>query len=184
LELIDDLLELTTLKRGTTELTVEEFDPRDVLHEAIETVEGCPASVSLRVQEPPFDVPPMRSDRRKIVKILASFLSNAYKFTVRGEVVASLELRDDRMVYRVRDTGIGIPATAQKLVFDEFRQVDGSERRRYGGSGLGLALARQLARALGGDIALESIEGGGSTFSVELPCEPPLRPASAPAFGA
>jgi signal transduction histidine kinase len=183
LELIDDLLELTTLKRGATELAVEEFDPRDVLHEAVRTVEGCPDAVSLRIEEPPLGVPPMRSDRRKIVKILSSFLSNAYKFTVRGEVVATMELRDDRIVYRVRDTGIGIPHGAQKLVFDEFRQVDGSERRRYGGSGLGLALARQLARALGGDIALESVEGEGSTFSVELPLEPPLPPAGAPAGG-
>ena len=116
-------------------------------------------------------LPAMRSDRKKITKILISLLSNAFKFTPRGAVVASLEVRDGRAVYSVRDTGIGIPADAQQMVFDEFRQLDGSATRRYGGSGLGLALSRRIARLLGGDIALASTSGEGSTFSVEIPIE-------------
>ena len=75
------------------------------------------------------------------------------------------------MAYRVADTGIGIPETMHGLVFDEFRQVDGSTTRRYGGSGLGLALAQRLAHLLGGEIYLESALGEGSTFRVELPIE-------------
>jgi signal transduction histidine kinase len=78
---------------------------------------------------------------------------------------------DGRGRYVVQDTGIGIPLDAQGMVFDEFRQVDGSATRRYGGSGLGLALARRLARLLGGDIALESVAGSGSTFTLELPLD-------------
>jgi signal transduction histidine kinase len=116
-------------------------------------------------------LPLMRSDRQRIRKILASLLGNAYKFTARGEVIASVDVQGDRIVYRIRDTGIGIPHDAQAFVFDEFRQVDGSETRHYGGSGLGLALARQLARVLGGDITVESVPGEGSTFIVELPLE-------------
>ena len=88
----------------------------------------------------------MRSDRRKIEKILIALLTNAYKFTASGEVRAAVEVRDGRATFRVSDTGIGIPADAQRMVFDEFRQVDGSAARRYGGSGLGLYIARRLAR--------------------------------------
>jgi signal transduction histidine kinase len=173
LELIDDLLELTALKRGATEIHIEEFDPRLVLLEATRLVKGRSDDVALRIEEPPHGVSLMRSDRRKIVKILASLLSNAYKFTARGEVVASVAAHGDRVVYRLRDTGIGIPLAAQKLVFEEFRQVDGSYTRRYNGTGLGLALSRQLARTLGGEITCESIEGEGSTFTVELPLDAP-----------
>jgi len=126
--------------------------------------------------------PPARvmwSDKKKIAKILASLLSNAYKFTHAGEVRVELEVLEDRVIYSVQDTGIGIPADAQRYVFDEFRQVDGSMTRRYGGSGLGLALARRLARLLGGDIVLVSTPSVGSTFRVEVPLayEPSEEPS-------
>ena len=175
LELIENLLELTTLKRGGLGLTIDEFDPRAPLREVTSAVRGLDHNVSLRVEEPTTILPAMRSDRKKISKILISLLGNAIKFTPRGEVVASIEVRDGRVVYRVQDTGIGIPTDAQQMVFDEFRQVDGSATRRYGGSGLGLALSRRLARLLGGDIELYSVSGEGSTFTVELPleCETP-----------
>jgi signal transduction histidine kinase len=168
LRLIDDLLELTSLKRGSHELTLEEFDPAGLLAQTVAELEGRPTGVLVRVQSPAHALR-MRSDPGKITRILVSLLSNAYKFTTHGEVIASLEIRGDRAVYRIRDTGIGIAATEQKLVFEEFRQVDGSETRRYGGSGLGLTLARQLARALGGDIELHSVPGEGSAFTVQLP---------------
>jgi signal transduction histidine kinase len=169
LGLIDDLLELTTLKRGGLELTIEEFDPRALLREVVDATRAVPAGVALRVEEPSTQLAMMRSDRKKIAKILASLLGNACKFTERGEIVASLEVGDGRVTYRVRDTGIGIPADAHEMVFDEFRQVDGSATRRYGGSGLGLALSRRLARLLGGEISLESAPDHGSTFTVVLP---------------
>jgi signal transduction histidine kinase len=171
LVLIDDLLELTALKRGGSELALEDLDPRQLLTEVVDAADGRPEGVDVRVAAPAPLLPLMRSDPQRIRKILASLLGNAYKFTPRGEVVASVEVQGDRIVYRIRDTGIGIPREAQAFVFDEFRQVDGSETRHYGGSGLGLALARQLARALGGDITLESVPGEGSTFIVELPLE-------------
>lgn len=171
LELIDNLLELTTLKRGGLDVEVGEFDPRDPLRAAIKAVPGRPADVVLEVSEPVTILPAMMSDRRKIEKILVSLLHNAYKFTARGEVRCSLEVANGRAIYRVQDTGIGIPEDAQEMVFDEFRQVDGSATRRYGGSGLGLALSRRLAHLLGGDITLESAPGSGSLFTLELPLD-------------
>ena len=179
LDLIDNLLELTTLKRGGLEVTVDEFDARGPLHEAVAVTAGRPEGVSLEVDEPTTLLPPMISDRKKITKILVTLLDNAYKFTHRGEVRLSLEVANGRAVYRVQDTGIGIPRDAQAMVFDEFRQVDGSATRRYGGSGLGLALARRLARLLGGEIELSSEPGEGSLFTLELPLD--LEP---PPFGA
>jgi signal transduction histidine kinase len=127
--------------------------------------------VELRVKAPPSPVPAMRSDRRKLTKILVALLGNAFKFTPTGSVTASLHVGDGRVIYRVVDTGIGIPASARDTVFDEFRQLDGTATRRYAGSGLGLTLARRLAQTLGGDIALDSVEGAGSTFTVDLPLE-------------
>jgi signal transduction histidine kinase len=122
---------------------------------------------------------PMHSDQKKIVKILVSLLNNAYKFTASGEVRASVEVVGGRAIYRVQDTGVGIPQDAQQMVFDEFRQVDGSATRKYGGSGLGLTLSRRIARLLGGDIEIVSAVGEGSTFTFEVPLdyEPPDDPA-------
>lgn len=171
LELIEDLLELTTLTRGDISLFVEEFDPALVLQEVVMSVGGRASGVELRVAEPPTFLPRMRSDRKKIARILASLLSNAYKFTPQGHVDVGVTLVGDRVEFRVSDTGIGIPPDAQALVFEEFRQVDGSVTRRYGGSGVGLALARRLSRLLGGDVELSSEPGEGTTFVVSLPLE-------------
>jgi signal transduction histidine kinase len=170
LELIGDLLELTTLKRGGLEVVTSAFDVRDPLHDAVAGTRGRAENVALRVSEPETGTT-MVSDRRKIGKLLVALLSNAYKFTQSGEIRFSVEVRNDRAVYRVQDTGIGIPDEMQQTVFEEFRQVDGSSTRRYGGSGLGLSLARRLARLLGGEIYLDSALGEGSTFRVELPLE-------------
>ncbi|MBW8768248.1 MAG: GAF domain-containing sensor histidine kinase [Gemmatimonadetes bacterium] len=170
LDLIGDLLELTTLKRGGLEIKAAAFDIRDPLHDALASTRGRSESVGLRVREPDQRIL-MVSDRRKISKLLVALLSNAYKFTPSGEIRISVSLAGDHVVYTVEDTGIGIPEEMHRTVFDEFRQVDGSTTRRYGGSGLGLSLARRLAQVLGGDIFVDSVPGAGSTFRVELPLE-------------
>ena len=181
LDLIADLLELTTLKRGGLEAATSAFDVRDPLHDAISATRGRPEKVALRISEPETATL-MVSDRRKIAKLLGALLSNAYKFTPKGEIRLSVSVRNDHVVFRVEDTGIGIADGMQQLVFEEFRQVDGSTTRRYGGSGLGLALARRLARLLGGEIYLDSAPGEGSTFRVELPLE--YRDPEAPPLSA
>jgi signal transduction histidine kinase len=170
LELIGDLLELTSLKRGGLEVVPTTFDVRDPLHDAVANTRGRADAVALRISEPEQGAV-MVNDRRKIAKMLVALLSNAYKFTRSGEIRVSVEVHNDRAVYRVQDTGIGIPDEMQQLVFDEFRQVDGSTTRRFGGSGLGLSLARRLARLLGGEIEVDSTPGEGSTFRVDLPLE-------------
>ncbi len=180
LELIDYLLELTTLKRGAIDLDISEFDPREPLREAADKARGRSPAVALRVDEPTIMLPSLQSDRGKIAKIVTTLLGNAYKFTNKGEVRASLEVRDGLAIYSVQDTGIGIPASAHELVFDEFRQLDGSATRRYGGSGLGLALSRRLAHLLGGEISLESTPGEGSRFTLTVPLEMTESAVAAP----
>lgn len=178
LSLIGDLMELTSLKRGAMEVVVSGFDPREPLRAAIAAAHGRSEQVALTlVDSTPASAdgehpPPTRvmwSDKSKISKILVSLLNNAYKFTQAGQVSVSVEELDDRVIYNVKDTGIGIPMEAQRFIFDEFRQVDGSLTRKYPGSGLGLALARRLARLLGGDIVLLPTPEVGSLFRVEIP---------------
>ena len=171
LELIDDLLELTTLKGGEARLTVESFDPRDALRDALAAARPPATGVTVKASMPEGEVAWIRSDRRKVAKILTSLLNNACKFTTAGEVRAALEMRNQLVRFSVRDTGIGIDPAAHEVVFEEFRQADGSATRRFGGSGLGLALSRQLARLLGGDITLESAPATGSQFTLSLPLE-------------
>jgi signal transduction histidine kinase len=168
LALIGDLLELTALKRGDIRSMPDEIDPRQPLRDAVATAKGRRDSVTLEVVEPD-QVPYMRTDARTVTRTLRALLDNAFKFTRQGRVRASVEVVGDRVVYAIEDTGVGIPEHAHKLVFEEFRQLDGSSTREFGGSGLGLALARRLARLLHGDISLTSSPGAGSTFRLELP---------------
>ena len=171
LALIDDLLEMTTLKRGGLEAKIEEFDPREPMRAAVAAARGRREQVTLRVEEPDVFLPPMKSDRRKIEKVLVTLLGNAYKFTHTGQVRVGVAVRNGRVSYGVADTGIGITPDLQDSVFEEFRQADGSATRKYGGTGLGLALSRRLARLLGGDLTFRSKPGEGTIFTVDLPLE-------------
>lgn len=168
LSLIGDLLELTALKRGRAAGEMTEFDPREPLHDAIAGAKGRRSEVALEVSHPEI-VPRMRSDRRTVTKVLEVLLDNAFKFTRQGTVRVSAQVFDGRVTYAIEDTGIGIAKEAQALVFEEFQQVDGTTTREFGGSGLGLALARRLARLVNGDITLTSTPAVGSTFKFELP---------------
>jgi signal transduction histidine kinase len=179
LELIDDLLELTTLKGGEARLTVESFDAREAMKDALAAAREPAAGVVVKLKMSEGDAIWIRSDRRKVAKILTSLLNNAFKFTTEGDVLAALESRNNSVRFSVRDTGIGIDPAAHEVVFEEFRQADGSATRRFGGSGLGLALSRQLARLLGGDITLESAPSSGSQFTLSLPVEYTPAPSNA-----
>jgi signal transduction histidine kinase len=170
LSLIGDLLELTALKRGTVSAALEEFDPREPLRDALASAKGKREGVTVEVVEPDI-VPMMVSNRRTVAKTLGALVDNAFKFTKEGTVRVSLDVMGERVVYAVEDTGVGIAEHAQRLVFDEFRQADGTKTREFGGAGLGLALARRLARLLQGDITLTSRPGEGSTFRLEMPLQ-------------
>ena len=170
LSLIGDLLDLTALKRGSVEAAVKEIDPRDPLREAAARAKGRRDGVAFEVVIPE-EMPVMRSDPGAIARVLRALLDNAFKFTREGRVRASVDMVGERVVYTIEDTGIGIPESSQRSVFEEFRQIDTGMTREYGGAGLGLALARRLGRLVQGDVTLASMPGVGSTFRFELPLQ-------------
>ena len=110
------------------------------------------------------------TDPQRLRQILKNLLANAFKFTEAGQVSLTVQAAENGAVrFEVRDTGIGIAPPHQEAIFEAFRQADGTTHRRYGGTGLGLSISRELARLLGGDIAVASELGTGSTFAVTLP---------------
>ncbi|MCA1664621.1 MAG: hypothetical protein LC659_10190, partial [Myxococcales bacterium] len=123
----------------------------------------------------------VKTDAAKVQQIVTNLVSNALKFTDRGSVrIEVTPTRDGGCAIAVKDSGIGIRKEDQQLIFEEFRQVDGSSTRRYSGTGLGLAIARRFAHLLGGTLTVESTVGVGSTFTLTLPPEPRARPPAPP----
>jgi signal transduction histidine kinase/DNA-binding response OmpR family regulator len=126
------------------------------------------------VFEDPDDVPELDTDEGKVAQILRNLVSNALKFTERGEVrVSARTLPGGKVCFQVRDTGIGIPFAEQSRVFEEFYQAENPLQRLHRGTGLGLALSRNLAVRLGGELTLESQPGAGSTFTLVIPTHHP-----------
>ena len=175
LRLINDLLELSQLKLGRTQALHEPCDAVLLVRRAAEVVGPPPPTVEFEV-ESELERLPLVTDGDKVVKILENLISNAFKFTTAGTVrvvVRETLLGRRRAVsWEVQDTGIGISADQQEHVFDEFRQVDGSSTRLYGGTGLGLALSRRLAELLHGTLELHSGAGKGARFTLTLVAEP------------
>jgi signal transduction histidine kinase len=133
--------------------------------------------------EEPHDVPTLYNDDRKLAQILRNFISNALKFTARGEVRVSARRDGDLVTFAVADTGIGIAPEFHDSIFEDFSQVDSPIQKRLRGTGLGLSLSKRLAELLGGTVGLQSDLDVGSTFSVTLPMRvggagaPPPLPA-------
>jgi hypothetical protein len=113
----------------------------------------------------------MTTDATRLRQILNNLLSNAVKFTNAGEVALAVSGADNRVVFSVRDTGPGIPPESQGMVFEKFKQLEDCLTKSHGGTGLGLALVKQLAEHLGGEVSLSSEVGTGSVFTVTLPQE-------------
>lgn len=170
-EMVNDLLDIAKVEAGKIEVKPREFEIEDLfgalrgmLRPILQT-----ASVSLVFEEPP-DLPTMFTDEGKLSQILRNFVSNALKFTERGEVRVTAALADpETVLFAVADTGIGIAPEDQQRVFEEFAQVDGSLQQNVKGTGLGLPLSRNLAHVLGGKVTLQSELGVGSTFSAYIP---------------
>jgi signal transduction histidine kinase len=177
LGLISDLLDLSHLKLGRTELQSAPEEAAQLAERALAGAGGTEEGVEFRFQ-PPEAAIEIRTDGEKVVKILENLLSNAFKFTREGNVSLAVRREARHVEWVVSDTGVGIRPEDVDSVFDEFRQVDGSSTRLYGGTGLGLALSRRLARLLGGDVTLASEPGRGSTFTLRLPVAPTPRPES------
>ena len=170
-EMVDDLLDLAKVEAGRVEISPAWFEMVDLfsaLRGMFKPVLTNPA-VSLIFEEP-HDIPKLYTDDRKLSQILRNFVSNALKFTPKGEVrVAARMDGTDRVTFSVADSGIGIAPEFHHTIFHDFSQVHSQLQKRLRGTGLGLSLSKRLAELLGGSVRLESEPGRGSTFSVTIP---------------
>src|SRR3954466_3944388 len=199
LNLISDILDLSKIESGTVTVEAEEILTANLL----ETV-GRPFKHEAENRQLSFNISvdenlarSMVTDSKRLQQVLKNLLSNAFKFTAEGGVRLSvsaalggwsaehpiLNHAPAVVAFEVTDTGIGIPVEKQKLIFEAFQQADAGTSRKYGGPGLGLAISRELASLLGGEIHLRSAPGKGSTFVLYLPLKysgPTLAPRAAP----
>ncbi|MFN8389413.1 MAG: response regulator [Bdellovibrionota bacterium] len=172
LTLINDILDLSKIEAGHMEVHPEAVRIVDLVDSTTRMFEPIAEQKSLAFL---IDIDPscpdsMVTDPQRLQQILKNLLSNALKFTEHGEVSLRVQPKDDsRLEFAVHDTGIGIGPNEQDVVFEAFRQADGTTNRKHGGTGLGLSIARELARLLGGDIRLDSESGKGSVFTVTVP---------------
>jgi len=172
LEVINDILDFSKIEAGKLELEQVEFGLRQVVEEAVEIFAGSAGNKKLELTcFIPADVPDsIVGDPVRLRQILLNLIGNAIKFTTQGEVAVAVALTKQHadtftLACQVRDTGMGIPHTAQAQLFTAFTQADGSTTRRFGGTGLGLAIVKQLVQLMGGEVGLVSAPGQGTTFS-------------------
>lgn len=174
LALINDILDLSRIEAGHVELADEVVVVNSVLQRLRETFEPMARQKGLTLQIDADGLAPSQlvADNQRLQQILKNLLANALKFTEHGKV--SLQVRsagEGRIRFEVTDSGIGIARDQLHVIFEAFRQADGSTRRRYGGTGLGLSISRDLAQRMGGDIRVDSEPGRGSCFTLELPLQ-------------
>src|SRR5574341_959374 len=174
LKLIDDLIDLSNLEAGRMELAYIAFDPRELLMSL--EIEYAPRAKEKGLEfsySVADEMPRLWSDTRRLRQVFHNLLSNAIKFTEQGSV--TIEARPERVYGRlfahfaIKDTGIGIAPQDQDIIFDAFRQVDGSMTREYEGTGMGLTITHRLIRLMEGTIEVESEVGKGTTFHVRVP---------------
>jgi signal transduction histidine kinase/DNA-binding response OmpR family regulator len=180
LALINDILDLSRIEAGHVELAEENLAVSSVLQRLKETFEPLAQQKGLALDIRAENDAPTQlvADGQRLQQILKNLLANAVKFTEHGSV--SLMVRGSgagRIQFAVSDTGIGIAQAQTEVIFEAFRQADGSTRRRYGGTGLGLSISRDLASRMGGDISVSSEPGRGSCFTLELPLAAGASPA-------
>jgi PAS domain S-box-containing protein len=177
LNVINDILDFSKIEAGKLDIDPIDFDVRALVEEVVSLMAATAQAKRLEIAAVvnPVIPPALRGDVHRIRQILTNLVSNAVKFTEEGEVVVTVEVGvvdADRAVYpvtfTVSDTGIGVPASRQAHLFEAFTQVDASTTRRYGGTGLGLTISRQLVELMGGTIGLDSTLGEGSRFHFTL----------------
>jgi signal transduction histidine kinase/CheY-like chemotaxis protein/HPt (histidine-containing phosphotransfer) domain-containing protein len=173
LAVINDILDYSKIDAGKLELSHAAFDLRDLVEDVVEILAESAHKKGVEVNlilDPQFHMT-FSGDANRLRQVLLNLMGNAVKFTNEGEVKLEVSMArddaDDALIkFAVIDTGIGVPATAQKTIFESFVQADGTNTRQFGGTGLGLAISANLARLMGGEIGLESEVGVGSTFWV------------------
>jgi signal transduction histidine kinase len=171
LGLINNILDLSRITSGRLEIIPVSVAPKTL-------AETLYRDLTLQVKEKNLDfildVDPnlpaeITHDEERITQIVTNLVGNAIKFTDSGLIRLAIKSRLDRLVIEVTDTGIGIPAAKQNLIFDEFMQVDMASTRKHGGAGLGLSIVKKLAILMKGSVRVFSEPDQGSTFTVELP---------------
>jgi signal transduction histidine kinase/DNA-binding response OmpR family regulator/HPt (histidine-containing phosphotransfer) domain-containing protein len=178
LTILNDILDLSKVEAGRLDLEAIDFDLVNLIEEVAEAVgpRGHQKGLKLAVLLPPQLPSIVRADSVRLRQVLSNLVTNAIKFTERGNVVVHAKVLDETdssaiVRFEVVDTGIGISADAQSRIFDAFSQADHSTTRRYGGTGLGLAISQKLVRLMGGQIGVESRLGQGSTFWFTVPLQ-------------
>ena len=171
-EMVNDLLDLAKVEAGKTRIRAKRFEVQELfsaLKGMLKPLLADNNSVEL-IFEDTRDLAPLHTDEGKVSQILRNLISNALKFTPRGQVVISARrMEDNQVLFTVADTGIGIPGEHHETIFREFSQIENPLQERHRGTGLGLPLCRNLAMLLGGRLWLESEEGNGSTFFAQIP---------------
>lgn len=183
-DLISDLLDLSTIEAGRLELKPRPYSLHRLLAEQGELFLARATDRGLRLEWVFADDLPdtIVGDRGRLAQVLMNLIGNAIKFTPSGSVTLTVGLHEERLTFAVSDTGIGVDDAQQSRIFEPFTQADGSATRAYGGTGLGLSIARSLVQQMGGQIALKSTPGKGSTFSFDLPLQrAPAASTTAPA---
>ena len=175
-ELINNILDLSKIEAGKLSLSTEDLNLKQLFQSIFHINKAKALEKDIQfvydfdARLPEF----VRTDRTKLNQILMNLTSNAIKFTASGKKVQLLAHKDKNesiAIFKVIDKGIGIAANRLESIFEPFEQADNSVTRRFGGTGLGLTITRQMARLLGGDVTVESVEGEGSIFTVTIPYE-------------
>jgi len=175
LNLINDILDFSKIEAGQMTLEEIDFDPEITAHDVCDLirprVSGKPIEILCRIGD---DLPAnLKGDPGKFRQVLVNLLSNAAKFTERGELELSIEVQEETeneitILSKIRDTGIGLPKDKLESIFEAFKQADGSTTRKYGGTGLGLSICRKIATLMQGHVWAESVTGEGSTFLFQV----------------
>ncbi len=173
LSLINAILDLAKVEAGRIEVNAGEVQLAPVLEQCLRTVEPLIKDGVTTVKDLAGGIPVMIVDEDKLRQIVINLLSNAAKYTSRGRIELRARAANGSVELAVADTGIGIAPEKLEVIFEEFEQADSRSTREYGGTGLGLTIARRLARLMGGDIRVESAVGAGSTFTLTLPVRYP-----------
>ncbi len=172
MSLINDILDLSKIEAGKMEIREEDL----LLEEIIEEVSNTATPLALE-KGLSFNVKRncntrfiINTDRGRVTQVLINLIGNAIKFTQKGKIELSVSFNQEKMLlFSISDTGIGISDEDKKIIFEEFRQIDGTTTRKYSGTGLGLAISKKILDLLGGKIWVASIEGEGSVFSFTIP---------------
>jgi signal transduction histidine kinase/ActR/RegA family two-component response regulator len=181
--LLENILDFSRIEARQVEIEEEPFNLPACVQSTVQMMSGKAREKNLQLEvDIPSEIPAtIFGDPDRLKQILLHLIDNAIKFTRQGEVRVSVDLRGDHLDFAVSDTGIGIPKEKKDLIFQRFSQADGSFTRRYGGAGIGLAIAKGLVELMGGQLGMRARPGDGSIFFFTLPLKTAMGDRTAPA---